>query len=98
MPATNNAQPAVDNPNDEAHSKFDQALGEFKGRAQNVAHETMESLRSNAQPYVETASQRIDEAERYIVEKVHKQPLTAVLAALGAGVLLGLLLAGGRSR
>ena len=98
MPAKTNAQSALDDVTDAAHAKFDQALGEFKGRAQSVAHETIESLRTNAQPYVETASQRLDEAERYVVEKVQKQPLTSVLAALGAGVLLGLFLAGGRSR
>jgi ElaB/YqjD/DUF883 family membrane-anchored ribosome-binding protein len=98
MPATTNAQSAIDDLTEVTSSKFDQALGEFKGRARTVAHETMETLRSNAGPYVETASQRLDEAERYVVERVQKQPLTAVLTALGAGVLLGLLLAGGRSR
>jgi ElaB/YqjD/DUF883 family membrane-anchored ribosome-binding protein len=98
MPASTNGQPALDEVSESAHSKFDQAMGEFRGRAQNVAHETMQALRSNAKPYVDTAGERLDQAERYLVEKVQKQPLTAIAAALGAGLILGLLLGGGRSR
>ena len=37
-------------------------------------------------------------AERYLVDRVQKQPLTTTFAALGVGVLVGLILAGGRSR
>ncbi len=37
-------------------------------------------------------------AERYLVDRVQKQPLTTTFAVLGVGVLVGLILAGGRSR
>ena len=98
MPASTKAKAAVEEATEAASDQFDKALSEFKGRAQSVAHETLETLRAQAAPYVDTASHRIDEAERYVTEKVHKQPLTALFAALGVGVVLGVILAGGRSR
>ena len=67
-------------------------------RASKVAQETLQSLRTHASPYVDDAGERLTTAERYLVEKVQKQPLTSTLAALGIGVLVGLILAGGRSR
>ena len=40
---------------------------------------------------------QVDEASRYVSERVRERPITATLAGLGVGVLLGLLLAGNRS-
>lgn len=98
MPAKSTVQPALDEVAGEAHAKLDQAIDEFKERAQTVARETLDSLRARAKPYVETAGEQFADAERYIVERVQKQPMTTTLAALGVGVLIGLVLSSGRSR
>jgi ElaB/YqjD/DUF883 family membrane-anchored ribosome-binding protein len=92
-------------------AKMDQALEEFRERAGKVAQETLntlksraetlkghaDTLRTRAEPYVSDAGEKLAVAERYIVERVQKQPLTSTLAVLGVGVLIGLVLASGRS-
>ena len=102
MPAKSTANPAIDDAlNGAAHATrahLDDAIEEFRTRAGRVAQETLQSLRSNAGPYVDDASERFATAEKYLVERVQKQPLTTTLAVLGVGVLVGLLLSGGRSR
>ena len=101
MPANSNAQAvedAVQANAAAAKAQFDAALSEFKERAGKVAQETLQTLRTHAGPYVDDAGDRLTTAEKFIIEKVQKQPLTTTLAALGIGVLVGLILAGGRSR
>ena len=101
MPANSNAQAvedAVQANATAAKAQFDAALSEFKERAGKVAQETLQTLRTHAGPYVDDAGDRLTTAEKFIIEKVQKQPLTTTFAALGVGVLVGLILAGGRSR
>ena len=84
-----------------ASASLDATLEELKGhagRASRAAHDAYETFRSGALPYVEDAGDRWAVAERYLVDRVQKQPLTTTFAALGVGVLVGLILAGGRSR
>jgi ElaB/YqjD/DUF883 family membrane-anchored ribosome-binding protein len=57
----------------------------------------LETLRAQTRTYTDTAGQSVDEAGRYVSERVRERPITATLAGLGVGVLLGLLLAGNRS-
>ncbi len=57
----------------------------------------LETLRAQTRTYTDTAGQQVDEASRYVSERVRERPITATLAGLGVGVLLGLLLAGNRS-
>jgi len=79
-------------------AKLDQAVDELKERASRVAHDTLQSLRTHATPYMDDAGERLQTAQRYVVERVQKQPLTTTLAALGVGLLIGLIIGGGRSR
>ena len=101
MPANSNAaQPALDDAMQSAaaqRSKFDDTLNEFKDRASQVAQETLDNLRTRARPYMDDAGQKLQTAERYLVDQVQKQPLTTTLAILGVGVLVGLVLASGRN-
>lgn len=101
MPANSNAaQPALDDAMQAANAtraKFDDAVNEFRDRAGQVAQETLETLRTRARPYVDDAGQRLQNAEKYLVDQVQKQPLTTTLAILGVGVLVGLVLASGRN-
>jgi ElaB/YqjD/DUF883 family membrane-anchored ribosome-binding protein len=57
----------------------------------------LETLRAQTRTYTDTAGQSVDEAGRYASERIRERPITATLAGLGVGVLLGLLLAGNRS-
>jgi ElaB/YqjD/DUF883 family membrane-anchored ribosome-binding protein len=91
QPALDEAQSAVS----ASTARFEQALDELKDRAGKVAQETISTLKSRAEPYVSDAGERLAVAERYIVERVQKQPLTTTLAVLGVGVLVGLVLASG---
>ena len=78
-------------------AKFDAAINEFRERANRVAQDTLDSLRTHAKPYLAEGADRYADAERYMVERVQKQPLTTTLAVLGVGIVLGLVIAGGRS-
>jgi ElaB/YqjD/DUF883 family membrane-anchored ribosome-binding protein len=105
MPANSTAQPALEDTvqaaGSAASAKLDATLDELKSqadRAGRAAQDAYDSLRARAQPYVEDAGDRWAVAERYLVDRVQKQPLTTTFAALGVGVLVGLVLAGGRSR
>ena len=71
-------------------------LTEAARRAERAIRDGVESLRSQTRGYTEDAEQRFDDAQRYVVERVKERPVTATLAGLGVGLLLGLLLSGRR--
>ena len=102
MAANSNAKPALEDAVNDvasaARSHFDQAIGDLADRAERVAQDTLASLRERAKPYMGDASEHIASAERYLVERVQKQPITTTLAVLGVGVLVGLVLSNGRQR
>ncbi|MGH6956187.1 MAG: hypothetical protein ACREEW_05930 [Caulobacteraceae bacterium] len=62
-------------------------------RVEKVMREGVEALKVQAEPLRENASQQIDEAQKYVLERVKERPVTATLAGVGLGLLLGLLLA-----
>ncbi|HWE46468.1 MAG TPA: DUF883 domain-containing protein [Caulobacteraceae bacterium] len=67
---------------------------EFRGRAREYADE----FRGHARDYYDEAQDRFDVAQRYLVERVQERPVASTLVAVGVGVVLGMLLAGGRRR
>jgi ElaB/YqjD/DUF883 family membrane-anchored ribosome-binding protein len=71
-------------------------LNELTDRAQKTIQDGLETLRVQARAYADTAGDGLDVAQKYVTEKVQERPLTATFAALGVGVLIGVLLAGGR--
>ncbi|MDP3852826.1 hypothetical protein [Phenylobacterium sp.] len=78
----------------EAQRSFNDAAKRFE----KVVAEGLEQVRAQSRTYADNAGQQIDEAQRYVVERVKERPLVAAGAALGAGLLIGLLLASGRRR
>jgi len=72
-------------------------LTEAAKRIEQSITQGLETLRAQSRTYSDTAGQQVDEAQRYVAERVRERPITATLAGLGVGVLLGLLLAGNRS-
>ncbi len=67
-------------------------------RIEKAVSEGMEQLRAQTRAYSDTAGQQIDQAQQYVTERVKERPLAATGAALGVGVLIGLLLAAASSR
>lgn len=65
---------------------------------EKTVQDSLETLRAQSRAYADTAGQQLDEAQRYVVERVKERPLASTGVAVGVGVILGLLLAGGRRR
>lgn len=72
-------------------------LTEAAKRVEKSVSEGFETLRAQSRAYTDTAGQQLEGAQRYVSERVRERPITATLAGLGVGVLIGLLIAGGRS-
>lgn len=71
----------------------------FADAAKRIEHavtEGVEQLRAQSRTYADNAGQHFDETARYVTERVKERPLAATGAALGVGVLIGLLLSAGR--
>ena len=77
----------------EAIAQAERRLIEVAKSMEKMLKESVETLRAHAKPYAENAGQHVDEAQRYVVERVQERPVTATLTALGVGLLLGLVLA-----
>lgn len=78
----------------EAQRSFNEAAK----RLEKIVSEGLEQFKAQSRTYADNAGEHLDEAQRYVVEQVKEKPLIAAGAALGVGVLIGLLLASGRSR
>ncbi len=81
----------------EAVAAAERTISEAAKTAEKVFREGIEALRSQTRVYGDTAGAQVEEAQRYIMERVKERPMTATLAGLGVGVLIGLLLSN-RSR
>ncbi len=75
----------------------------FAADAQHVAREAwaaaerllldgIQTIRAQAKAYSDDPARTVDKAQRFVVERVRERPVTAALAGLGVGFLLGLLL------
>jgi len=78
----------------EAQKTFQEASKKFE----KVVNEGVEAIRAQTRAHADTAGQQLDEAQRYVTERVKERPLASAGMALGVGVLIGLLLSGGRRR
>ncbi len=101
-PVASKAGETVDNAKQAARSAKQtvdegrRALPQLKGEARKAFDDGVEQLRSQAKDAADQAGDQIDTARLYVVERVQERPMTATLAALGAGFVLGLLFSGGR--
>ncbi|HMO41746.1 MAG TPA: hypothetical protein PKB04_00105 [Phenylobacterium sp.] len=77
---------------DDAQRTFREAAKHFE----RAVHEGLEQIRAQSRAYADTAGEQLEEAQRYVVDNVRERPLAATGVAVGVGVVIGLLLAGGR--
>jgi ElaB/YqjD/DUF883 family membrane-anchored ribosome-binding protein len=93
------AKSAVNSASDSANklsSEAQRSIAEAAKRIERVVQEGIEQLRAQTRAYSDTAGQQLDQAQQYMTERVRERPLAATGAALGVGVLIGLLLASSR--
>ena len=76
----------------ESLANAERRIAEMARRAERVFNEVMQNLRSQSRVYAGTANEQFDQAQKYVVERVKARPVTATLAGVGLGLLLGLLL------
>jgi ElaB/YqjD/DUF883 family membrane-anchored ribosome-binding protein len=67
-------------------------------RVEKLVKDGLDAVRAQSRTYAESASEQLDTAQKYVVEHVQERPLAATFTALGVGVLIGLMLGGGRNR
>ena len=72
----------------------ERSINELARRAEKAIQSGLNDLRGRSRDYADVAGEQFDVAQRYVVDRVQERPITATLAALGVGVLVGLLLAG----
>ena len=77
---------------EDAQRTFRDAAKQFERAVQ----EGVEQIRAQSRAYADTAGEQLEEAQRYVVEHVRERLLAATGVAVGLGVVIGLLLAGGR--
>jgi ElaB/YqjD/DUF883 family membrane-anchored ribosome-binding protein len=94
------AKAAVDDATETGQARLNEAIDaaergirEAAKRIEKALRDGVGTLRDQSGPYREQAGQQFDEAQKYVLERVKERPLTATLAGLGVGLLLGLLLA-----
>lgn len=63
-------------------------------RLEKGVQEVLDLVRSRGKVYAEGAGEQLETAQKYVTERVQEKPLTATFAALGAGLVIGVLLSG----
>ena len=76
----------------EADARLREKGEELRERARGY----YDQARVRGRDYYDDASEKLDEAQRYIVERVQECPVQSTAIALGVGVVIGLLLSGRR--
>lgn len=77
-------------------SDEERRIRDFALRAEAAVRERAGEFRDRAREYYDEASDQIETAQRYVTERVQEKPLVSTLTAVGIGVVIGMLLAGGR--
>jgi len=72
------------------------AIADAAKRIEAVVQQGLEQIRAQSRVYADVASEQLDEASRLASEQIRARPLAATGAALGIGVLIGMLLASRR--
>lgn len=77
-------------------SEEERRVREFALRAEQAVRERAGEFRERAREYYDEASDQLETAQRFVTERVQEKPIVSTLTAVGIGVVIGMLLAGGR--
>lgn len=77
-------------------SDEERRIRDFALRTEQAVRERAGEFRERAREYYDDASDQLETAQRYVTERVQEKPLVSTLTAVGIGVVIGMLLAGGR--
>ncbi len=83
---------------EDAVERAERTLADAAHRIEKAVAEGVHQIRNHGKAYAAEAADQIEDAQRYVVGQVRGRPLAATGLALGVGVLIGLILAGGRHR
>ena len=72
------------------------AIADAAKRIEATVQQGLEQLRAQSRVYADVAGEQVDEAARVASEQIRARPLAATGAALGIGVLIGMLIASRR--
>ena len=100
-PKTTDPQDAVANAAAAADTAVHEAEKNFRDladRIEKLVKDGLDALRAQSRTYADSAGEQFGNAQKYVTEHVQERPLTATFTALGVGVLIGLMLGGGRNR
>lgn len=75
-------------------AQTEQSIAELAKRAEQAIKEGLAELKARSRDYADVAGEQFETAQQYVTDRVQERPITATLAALGVGVLVGYLLAG----
>ena len=70
--------------------------GDIKRRAQEALTTGVDTARYQALQARDYAEEQFGQAREYVTQQIKEKPVQSAMVALGAGVVLGLLLKGGR--
>ena len=70
--------------------------GDLKRRAQEALNQGLDTARFQAAQARDYAGQQWGQAQEVLTQRIVERPISSALMALGAGVVLGMLLKGGR--
>ena len=70
--------------------------GDLKRRAQEALTQGLDTARYQAMQARDYAEEQFGQAQQYLTQRITEKPVQSALVALGAGVVLGMLLKGGR--
>jgi ElaB/YqjD/DUF883 family membrane-anchored ribosome-binding protein len=71
-------------------------IAEAARKAEEVVRESGETLRAQTRAYADTAAEKIETAQKVVVERVKEKPVESAITAFGIGLVVGMLIAGRR--
>lgn len=72
------------------------SFADARARIEKAVQDGLEQLRAQSRVYADNAGEQLEQAQQYMTERVRERPIAAIGAAVGVGVLVGLLLSAGR--
>ena len=81
---------------DDDFDTSENGAGDLKRRAQEALTQGLDTARYQAQQARDYAEEQFGQAQQYLTQRITEKPVQSALVALGAGVVLGMLLRGGR--